>query len=133
MTHSKLFLLAFVLIAIPFFGTAYASCEVEEVIELVGEELSRTMIKEECDNRVVDAGRCSLSKVIRYAKRGYDAEEIYDKCEEKIADDKSDSPGRNFASACYTNFGSCPMRVALPVGSSCICYTYSGNFPGVAR
>lgn len=37
------------------------------------------------------------------------------------------------ASVCYATSGPCPMAVALPQGSSCVCYTAYGQFPGVAR
>ena len=33
------------------------------------------------------------------------------------------------AAACYTNFGACPMMVAIPIGAVCNC----GGIPGVAR
>ena len=41
--------------------------------------------------------------------------------------------GPPIASYCVTQWGSCPMRIALPVGSYCTCYMPTGNYPGVAR
>jgi hypothetical protein len=37
------------------------------------------------------------------------------------------------ASFCATNFGSCPMAVVIPRGSSCYCPTPYGPVGGVAR
>jgi hypothetical protein len=37
------------------------------------------------------------------------------------------------ADICITQVGACPMRMAIPVGSFCQCYTRYGIFPGVAR
>lgn len=37
------------------------------------------------------------------------------------------------ATVCVTNAGPCPMRVGMPVGSSCACYTPWGTIPGIAR
>jgi len=37
------------------------------------------------------------------------------------------------ASVCATQFGPCPMMVALPVGSSCTCSGQFGTFPGIAQ
>lgn len=120
---------------------AWSQCEIEEVVELHEDGLSRSMIKEECGNKVIDAGRCGLSRVISHAVRGRDAAEIYDRCDYVEDDSSGTSSSSNnfpttqpaFARVCYTNWGNCPMSVALPVGSSCICYTYNGNFPGVAQ
>ena len=54
-------------------------------------------------------------------------------------DTDDDSPRASYprqpqpARACYTNFGACQMRVALPQGSSCTCVTTAGYFPGIAQ
>lgn len=37
------------------------------------------------------------------------------------------------AQICMTQYGSCPMMVALPVGSACTCSGQYGVFPGVAQ
>jgi hypothetical protein len=37
------------------------------------------------------------------------------------------------ASTCQTNYGWCPMGVALAVGAACYCPTYAGPVWGVAR
>jgi len=41
-------------------------------------------------------------------------------------------PVPQVASICQTQFGSCPMRMAIPQGSVCYCVTMQGLFPGVA-
>jgi hypothetical protein len=43
-------------------------------------------------------------------------------------------PPQQPATACYTHVGACPMVVAIPVGSSCVCNFWpNGIFAGVAR
>lgn len=37
------------------------------------------------------------------------------------------------ANACTTTRGSCPLGVAMGVGSQCTCFTPQGNFPGLAQ
>ena len=37
------------------------------------------------------------------------------------------------ATVCLTNFGTCPMMVLVPQGSSCFCRTPSGPLPGIAQ
>ena len=37
------------------------------------------------------------------------------------------------ASSCFTQFGSCSMRMAVPIGSSCYCATPGGPIWGVAQ
>lgn len=39
----------------------------------------------------------------------------------------------SIASVCMTQFGSCPMMVAIPVGSNCTCTTAFGILPGMAQ
>jgi hypothetical protein len=38
-----------------------------------------------------------------------------------------------FARFCATQYGSCPMGVAIPAGSPCTCFTNWGPIPGVGR
>lgn len=127
-TIGSVFLLFLVGISPP----ALASCDVEEVIELVDEGLSRKMIKEECDNRVEEAGRCSLSRVIRHAKRDMLADDIYDKCSGSSKFSGSKGPAQ--ATRCNTAYGSCPLVFGTgPVGSSCWCQFAYGRAVGVAN
>lgn len=42
-------------------------------------------------------------------------------------------PRPRFATLCMTSAGPCPMAVAMPVGSSCACYTPWGAVPGIAQ
>lgn len=42
-------------------------------------------------------------------------------------------PPQVAASACWTQFGICPMVVAIPPGAPCYCQTMMGLVPGVAR
>ena len=129
----RLLVLTVLLVAGGIASPAYASCEVEEVVELVvDEDLSRRMIKEECDNRVEDAGKCSLSRVIRYAKRDMSADEIYEKCSGESNSGRSNQP--RMATRCDTPYGSCPLIYsAAPVGGSCWCRFWNGTATGVAR
>ena len=120
------------LLSLVIASPAFASCEVEEVVELVAEELSRRMIKEECDNRVQDAGKCSLSRIIRYAKRDMSADEIYEKCSGSSSTQGSVQP--RMATRCDTPYGSCPITFgAGPVGGSCWCRFWNGTAYGVGR
>jgi len=43
------------------------------------------------------------------------------------------APDYEIASQCVTQYGPCPMMVALPVGSSCTCTGQYGVFPGIAQ
>jgi hypothetical protein len=54
----------------------------------------------------------------------------YDDCR---GDDVVGPPPPRVATHCVTNWGSCPMGRAKPVGASCICFTQNGQFPGVAQ
>ena len=129
----RLLVLAVLLLAGGIASPASASCDVEEVVELVvDEELSRRMIKEECDNRVEDAGKCSLSRVIRYAKRDMSADEIYEKCSGESTTQGSNQP--RMATRCDTPYGSCPITIGSgPVGGSCWCQFWNGTAYGVGR
>ncbi|MDO9054056.1 MAG: hypothetical protein Q7U37_09060 [Gallionella sp.] len=42
-------------------------------------------------------------------------------------------PQQTIASECVTQYGSCPMMIALPVGSGCTCTSEYGIFPGLAQ
>lgn len=43
------------------------------------------------------------------------------------------APQQSIASACWTNYGSCPMFQPINVGSSCYCLTGAGQIWGVAK
>lgn len=118
---------------------AFSSCEVEEVIELVDEDLSRRMIKDECENQVEEAGKCSLSRVIRYAKKSMSADEIYEKCDTGSGDRSSNSTSDRqtqpaIGTRCDTPYGSCPIVTGFsPVGGTCFCQFWNGRAYGIAR
>jgi hypothetical protein len=58
----------------------YAECGIEDVVDLVDQEYSSKEIGDECDGKVVGAGRCSLIRVTMMAKKGSDADEIQSQC-----------------------------------------------------
>jgi hypothetical protein len=41
--------------------------------------------------------------------------------------------GSGAATICVTQWGACPMAVPILSGSQCVCYTYNGPVPGLAR
>ncbi|GEM_PF-4788095 len=43
------------------------------------------------------------------------------------------APQQAIASECVTQYGTCPMMIALPVGVSCTCTGQYGVFPGLAQ
>lgn len=109
---------------------ARAECDIDEVIDLVDDDLSRSEIRKECDGDVVDAGRCSLSKVIRYAKRNYDYDEILDKCQRKS---RSGNSGRRMSNLCASRAGVCRLFGGAQPGTPCWCNTPYGPAPGRIR
>ena len=122
-------------VAVPFLlvapSLALAECEVEEVIELVDEGLSRKMIREEC--RSVDAD-CSLTKVIRLAKRGNDSEEIYEECAGRESISTPGGTGGRQATICQTPYGSCAINLGyVERGQPCFCTSWQGTAYGQAR
>lgn len=72
---------------------ASAECDVQEVIEMVEDDSSTSMIKNACDGSV-DVPDCTLSRVIRFARRGDSEDEIYDQCEEDSASEESNDRSR---------------------------------------
>ena len=76
--------LIFTLTVVPFLvlssGTPALAqtCSVKKVINLVHREKTRTEIRRIC--KKVDVKKCSLTQVVRMAKKGETARDIYGKC-----------------------------------------------------
>ena len=62
-------------------AVAMARCDVQEVIEMVEDDMSSSMIRNAC-NEDIDVPNCELSKVIRLARSGDSESDIYEQCEE---------------------------------------------------
>lgn len=88
----------------------------------------------ECKSSCEDSG----------CRRDCDDDKIsdYESCDEMKSECRSyegeesiySQPQKNRqASVCQTNFGSCPMMVSTPVGSSCYCMTPAGQIWGIAQ
>ncbi len=124
------FLGALVMVAVVITASeARAECYIDDVIDLVDDGLSRSKIRRECDNEIIDAAGCSLSQVIRYAKR-YDYDEILDRCERKS---RAGNPGRGMSNLCASQAGPCRLFGSAPRGTPCWCNTPYGPAPGRIR
>lgn len=53
--------------------------------------------------------------------------------DKQVSMPQSESPQQAIASECMTQYGSCPMMIALPVGSACTCTGQYGVFPGITQ
>lgn len=118
-------------------GTATVRCDVIDVVEMLKDGLDRTQIRGECGGKV-DAGTCTLTKVVRLAKRGLSESDIEDVCsddEPRILNAPRNAPPRpRFATICDTPYASCPIVVgAGPPGAPCWCATPFGTVYGVSR
>lgn len=127
----SVFLGALVMVAVVITPSeARAECDIDDVIDLVDEGLSRSKIRRECENEIEDAAGCSLSRVIRYAKRNYDYDEILDRCERKS---RSGNSGRRMSNLCASQAGPCRLFGSAPPGTPCWCNTPYGPAPGRIR
>lgn len=108
----------------------WSACEIEDVVAMVEDEESSKDIRADCDRKVVDAGSCSLTKVIRLAEEGQDGDEIRDECASDGGDDDGTvtPPPPSRLSCCnpYTGAKVCPMVIAGPVGTVCSCQGIQG-------
>lgn len=109
-------------------------CEVDDVVAMVEDGLDRTAIRSECSGKV-DAGDCSLTRVIRMAEDGDFAEDIIDACisRRSKSPDGQQNFNRSTASFCVTPYGSCPLMVAMPPDQSCYCTGFAGTAWGVSQ
>ncbi len=110
---------------------AIAACDVEDVVEMVEDDLSRSEIRKECD-RKVNVDGCSLTKTMRLARDGYDVDEIYEACEGRGTSRNPDGGRR--ARYCSTPYGTCVITMGrVYVGEPCFCTGYYGTAWGVGR
>jgi len=107
-------------------SASWAACEVEDVVDMVDSEIESLEIRKDCDKKVNDAGSCALSKVIRLAKDGKDADEIREECEDGVSGGGEVKQTRLY---CCNGYGAkiCPMVVMTAVGSVCHCQGVPGN------
>lgn len=110
--------------------SAWAACEIEDIVEMVEEGVKSAEIRQDCDREVVDAGSCSIYRVVRMAeKEGLDADEIREKCSGGGTNGTVVNPPSPQLYCCnvYTGTKVCPMGIALPVGSVCTCSAAPGS------
>lgn len=96
--------------------SAHAECDVSEVVEMVEDDMSTSMIKDACQ-RSVDVPACSLSKVIRLSRGGESIADIYRGCEE---DDEPSPPAPDDSPPPVSNTGLAP---GTPI-RNCGCWGY---------
>jgi hypothetical protein len=128
---------------------AQTVCDIADVVYLTQKErLPASQIRQECSS-LRDAGRCSLTTVMRLASERRGEIEIRNACfgrtspppqqqqqqQQQIQQQQQFPPPvpPRPANVCVTPFGSCPMMVALMPGSSCYCATPRGQFWGTAQ
>jgi hypothetical protein len=113
-----------------------AACEIEDVLEMVDEDLSKREISSECQNQISDAPNCSVRKVIKLASDGYDTEEIITKCSGGERNppglgDPGPGPMPQSSNICQTSFMWCALGQAAPPGTPCYCNTWQGPMQGI--
>ncbi|GAB5486393.1 MAG: hypothetical protein Pars93KO_28270 [Parasphingorhabdus sp.] len=114
-----------------------ANCDIEDVMEMVDEDLSKSEISSECSNLVNDAPGCSVRKVIRLVGKSYDIDEIADECS---GGGQSQGPGNSnsfngstapqVSNICQTSFMWCALGQSAPTGTPCWCNTGRGRASG---
>lgn len=107
---------------------ARAACEIEDIVDMIEEGAEPAEIRKDCDREVVDAGNCSIYKVVRLAdKDGLDADEIREQCSGGGPEGTVMNPGQQlYCCNAYNGVKVCPMGIALPVGSVCTCSAAPG-------
>lgn len=128
-----------VLLAAPTSATVAQGviCEIIDVIDMYDEGLSRGEIRDECGGEV-DAGTCTLTKVMRFARDGYDEVEIMEECGGNLGGYPSGNgdygTAPTLARFCVTPYGTCPLNLgAAQVGGACFCTSAFGTAYGFAQ
>ena len=80
----KFLFLMFFLVQAPM-TYSYASCDIEEVIDLFEEDYSKSEAKDECKKRVSDSD-CSITKIYNLLEDGKSDKSINRRCEEDDED-----------------------------------------------
>jgi len=135
----------FILLAIP--ATIYANCDVIDVIDMYDDEgMSKSEVRNECDNKVSDAPNCSVRKVIRFYDDGYDEDEIATKCsssnnslsgpgygggqQQSQPQSQPQSPQPQISNICQTSMSWCALGQSAPIGTPCWCNSGFGPLNG---
>ncbi len=119
-------------------NSTFASCFIEEIVELADDDYTLAEVKEECNSKV-DESECRLSRIYNYAKKGARLSKILRNCDvEKQTNKSVPKPGfksttETDISLCITAYGSCQMDTIIPMGSSCYCPTNDEPIWGVAE
>jgi hypothetical protein len=73
----------------------------------------------------------SIAEIREYCRGSDDAEDTPRQAPQGSS--RFPRPGSGMATICVTQWGACPMAVPILSGSQCVCYTYNGPVPGLAR